>query len=201
MILCVPGRRAPRRFVYESEEYMSREPKPELPHRPAERSRVAGDKRGERPVSQVPAAAPLVAAARLAVPECRFGGAVLSQESASEYESFHASYYARFQPADLVEALQVEAMARAQWQIRRLNLIETTLLNLEIERLKPQLEETGVNSSAALQLSAAYTSLNNDSGTGRSIQRHCSALEREYSTALRELQILQSSRRQNEASA
>jgi hypothetical protein len=60
---------------------------------------------------------------------------VLPTESAADYQTLLNSYLQEFSPLGLLEKELVETMAAARWRLRRVSTIETTLLNIEIDRL------------------------------------------------------------------
>src|ERR1700690_1593615 len=59
---------------------------------------------------------------------------VLAAESRDEYQALLDSFLDRFQPADAVEQELVETMAAARWRLRRLALIESTILDNHIKK-------------------------------------------------------------------
>ena len=94
---------------------------------------------------------------------------VIPGENPGELEALIAAYDQQFQPCDPLERFLVDSMVNAEWQLRRLRKVETSLWDREI---------SGPKGVLGILDSPAFTRL----------QRRIDAAERSYHRALKELQ-------------
>ena len=119
---------------------------------------------------------------------------VLSNEDEDEYNALLDAYVLDLAPVGAVELDLVVEMANARWRQRRLSLIESSLLDEQIETQKPKLERIYKLYTPVIEHSFAFTTLV-ESGPLLSLSRMESRLERAYSRALKNLLQLQRNRK------
>src|SRR5260370_18520302 len=83
---------------------------------------------------------------------------ILDTENPDESECLLSDFFARYQPAGPAEEDLVEEMVAARWRIRRMWVVETSLLNSEI---LAQLAKI-VTTDAGIQLAIAFRALSAD---------------------------------------
>ena len=115
---------------------------------------------------------------------------ILDTEDPDEFERLLSDFFARYQPAGPAEEDLVEEMVAARWRIRRMWVVETSLLNSEI---LAQLAKI-VTTDAGIQLAFAFRALSDDSHALSLVSRYESRLQRTYDRAYRILRDLQQSR-------
>ena len=119
-------------------------------------------------------------------------------ESEDAFYALQDAFHARFQPLDPVEALLVDRMVDTTWRRNRAIGIETTLFDLDIslaeEEVVTRMPHEGAN--GILRIALAFRNRHAENASV-AIQRLISGLERSFSRARRELQILQKDRFNN----
>ena len=115
---------------------------------------------------------------------------IIAGENLADLEALTAEYLAEYQPAAPAERYQVDIMIRSEWQLRRLAVTETKLWNARIDNVYRPTEAV-TRGVAFSEGSLAFIRL----------RRITDATERSYQAALRELERLQSARRDSEAEA
>jgi hypothetical protein len=114
----------------------------------------------------------------------RLESTLLDGESPELFRELLDDFVARYQPADRVEAEQLQDMILARWQLLRLFKFEASLINLEQSRLRGHFDQP-VPSRANRdgKLATAYHTLANGSSTPAQLLRHAAHLERIYKHA------------------
>src|SRR5580704_17569594 len=85
---------------------------------------------------------------------------LLKCENEREFQTMLSDYAATYQPGSPVEEGLVNEMVAARWRMLRLRLIETALIDSEMEREPPESEATD---DPAYQLAFAFRRLVDDS--------------------------------------
>ena len=116
---------------------------------------------------------------------------VLEAESPEEYQALLDSFLDRFRPADAVEQELVETMAAARWRLRRLALIESTVLDNHMKKWAKFLDSQLANPSSEDRLAYSFKSLA-DGPTLSLLVRYEAGLTRTFDRALKQLTQLQS---------
>jgi len=113
---------------------------------------------------------------------------IIAGENLADLEALSAEYIDDYQPVTPAERYQVDIMIRSEWQLRRLAVTETKLWNARIDNVYRPTEAV-TQGVAFSEGSLAFIRL----------RRITDATERSHQNALRELERLQSARRQAEA--
>ncbi len=129
---------------------------------------------------------------------------VLATESRQDFQLLLDSYVAQFAPAPGVETELVEAMVATRWRLRRLQTIETTLLDNEIVRrvayINDEFSEMGQDPSNDDRLAYTFKKLADNSQSLALLIRYEGALHRSYDRTFKQLHLLQSARSQSAGS-
>jgi hypothetical protein len=123
---------------------------------------------------------------------------VFNWESEHAFDALRQAFHARFRPLDAVEAFLVDRMVDTTWRRNRAIGIETTLFDLDISAIEEdiiiQMPEEGYN--GLLRLAWAFRDRHGENSS-IAIQRLITGIERSYSRARHELQLLQKDRFNN----
>jgi len=129
---------------------------------------------------------------------------VLATESRKDFQLLLDSYLAQFAPTPGVETELVHALAATRWRLRRLQTIETTLLDNEIVRrvayIDDEFSEMGQEPSNDDRLSYVFKKLADNSQSLALLIRYEGALQRSYDRSFKQLHLLQSARSQSAGS-
>jgi hypothetical protein len=117
---------------------------------------------------------------------------VLHCESEEEFQLMLGRYAATYQPGSPVEEGLVNEMVAARWRMQRLRLIETALLDSEMQR--EELPESETTDDPAFQLAFAFRRLVDESHAISLASRYESRLHRIHERSHRTLRELQKSR-------
>ena len=119
-------------------------------------------------------------------------------ESEDAFYALQDAFHARFRPLDAVEALLVDRMVDTTWRRNRAIGIETTLFDLDIslaeEEVVTRMPHEGAN--GILRIALAFRNRHAENASV-AIQRLISGLERSFSRARHELQLMQKDRFNN----
>jgi hypothetical protein len=118
---------------------------------------------------------------------------VLNCENEGEFREMLGRYAATYQPGSPVEEGLVNEMVAARWRMQRLRLIETALLDSEMQRELPEAE---TSDDAAFQLAFAFRRLVDESRAISLASRYESRLHRIHERSHRTLRELQQTRTQ-----
>src|SRR5882724_7302987 len=116
---------------------------------------------------------------------------LLECENEDQFKKMEDHFAAMHQPATLAEQDLVDEMVAARWRIQRIRAIETVILDCEMIRKKPEIEETFLQPDAAVHMAMAFRTLAEDSRCSSLISRYESRLSRMYDRAYRTLLQLQ----------
>jgi hypothetical protein len=117
---------------------------------------------------------------------------LLECENAGEFQTMLGDYAATYQPGSPVEEGLVNEMVACRWRMLRLRLIETALIDSEMDREPPESETTD---NPAYQLAFAFRRLVDDSRAISLASRYESRLHRIHERSHRTLRELQQTRR------
>ncbi len=119
-------------------------------------------------------------------------------ESQAAFDALQQAFHARFRPLDAVEAILVDRMVDTTWRRNRAIAMETTLLDLDIAVNEDELLETVSSQSATglLRMAVAFRNRHGEN-TSIAVQRLLTGIERSYSRARHELQLMQKDRFNN----
>src|SRR5258706_14139619 len=112
---------------------------------------------------------------------------LLECENEDQFNKMEDYFAAMHQPATLAEQDLVDEMVAARWRLQRIRAIETVILDCEMIRKKPEIEETFVQPDAAVHMAMAFRTLAEDSRCSSLISRYESRLSRMYDRAYRTL--------------
>lgn len=115
---------------------------------------------------------------------------VLATESEAEFLKLRESYLLQFSPRNQVEADIVDQLIAARWRLVRLWSIETSLLDLELVRQQPAIEEEFEVLESDVQLAIAFQSLADKSRALALLNRYEARLQRTCNRALESLRVL-----------
>ena len=118
---------------------------------------------------------------------------VLTNESREDFEQLQATYLAKFQPADNVEAGLVNEMVAAKWRQNRAWNLETATLDLEMLRQREAVDQQFDHIDEPTRLALAHESVCNYSKTLAQIARAEAACNRQFDRALKNLLKLRAS--------
>ncbi len=116
-------------------------------------------------------------------------------ESQTEYDAIRASFSGRFRPLDHAELALVDRMVDCTWRRNRILAIETTLFELDISDNEKTVkaEFPDAPDDGLLRMAITFRSKHGE-GSTLAVQRYLTSVERSYSRARRELEILQKDR-------
>ena len=128
----------------------------------------------------------LAAPGRLADSVC------LTIENRAEFISLHEAFAAEHAPAKPTEHLLVEEIAVARWRLQRAWVMETALLENQMDRMMDDLERDYETMDEATRLTLAFRDLAEKSPTLQVLQRYESRLSRQLERCLKRLTALRS---------
>jgi hypothetical protein len=116
---------------------------------------------------------------------------LLECENPAEFQEILDGHFATFRPAGPAQEYLVNEMISAHWRLRRVRIVETQLVDLQMVRNKAEVEKQFVDPGATIHLAETFRTLVEDSRSLALLSRYESRLfrmhERSYRT-LRELQ-------------
>jgi hypothetical protein len=119
---------------------------------------------------------------------------MLNCENPDEFEETIATHFADYQPANGAQERLVKEMISTSWRLRRIRIVETQLIDLEMIRNREEVEKQYAEPNSTIHLTEAFRKLIDETRTLSLISRYESRLrrmhDRAYST-LRELQAQQ----------
>jgi hypothetical protein len=124
---------------------------------------------------------------------------LLDGESPDDFELLRADFINHFQPQTAVETDLVDVMAIARWRLRRLLAIEAHLFDLEILDSKDQIKRLSKMKVVEQEdrLAMVFERLGNNGNSLTLLLRYEGSLNRTYDKALKQLLLLQSTRRKS----
>jgi len=124
---------------------------------------------------------------------------VLPNESDEQYEAELREYLLHFAPANKPEADLVRQLAAAHWRLARYTRIETSLLDLEMERQRERLTQDWNRIEECGRLALAFEALSGAHSPLALLNRYQARLHHEYQRILKALLQMQATRRPAEA--
>lgn len=116
---------------------------------------------------------------------------VLKCESLDEFEEAIAHHFKTYHPAGDEQEALVNEMIASRWRIRRLRIVETQLINLEMMRKAAETEKKYGQPDGCIQLAEAMRTLMEEVGSLALITRYESRLFRMHDRCYRILRELQ----------
>jgi hypothetical protein len=120
--------------------------------------------------------------------------AVLDNENPEHFQEMLDAFQAEHQPVGPTEDLLVHQMVMSAWRLQRLRAIETSLFNLRMRALKPDMERELSKITETERLAFVFRDDTRNSGAFANLSRYETRIERSFYKALRELQHLQATR-------
>jgi hypothetical protein len=118
---------------------------------------------------------------------------VLTNESRPMYNSLLDAFVERFQPADEVELDLVLEIVSNRWRLRRIQSVETALLDLEMDDQEDAIAADRGDIDEVVRIALAFKSLAEQKSLAL-LNRYEARLRRQYERALADLRQLQSGR-------
>ena len=122
----------------------------------------------------------------------------LPTESEDDFQTLLDAYLDRYHPADAIETELVQTLAITRWRLRRVGMIESCMLENEMEQSRRHLswlfEELGDENRVAF----AFRNLANDGRALDLLIRYEASLTRAYDRAAKQLDLLQNRKLRNE---
>lgn len=118
---------------------------------------------------------------------------VLSNETPEKWERLLDTWIARLQPADDAELDLVTEAAFARWRMRRLWVIETSLMDVEMDLQADTLEKKFEQFDEGVRQACAFKALTDDSRSLAVLTRYEPRLRRSFEKALAALETLRAS--------
>jgi hypothetical protein len=129
----------------------------------------------------------LAAPGRLADSVC------LTIENRAEFVQLHETFVAWHAPANPIEHLLVEEMAVARWRLQRAWVMETSLLENQMDRMTDTLEKDYETMDEGTRLTLAFRDLSEQSPSLTVLQRYESRLSRQFERCLKRLTAIRGS--------
>ncbi len=119
---------------------------------------------------------------------------VLGNESQTKFDELMEAFIRKFQPQDEVELELVTEMVAARWRLRRVWLIQTAAIDLQMDRMAPEIERQFKVITHPTQLSLAVTTMANEEKSLQLLLRYETTYSRAFGRALKTLEKLQKTR-------
>jgi hypothetical protein len=126
---------------------------------------------------------------------------VLSTENPVEYLEHELAYLERFQPIDGVERDLVRKLIAASWREKRMDVMEAQLIELEIDRQRPEVAARFEMIGGETRQTLAFFGTENITEAFARLHRYQAAARRSYSAAFKALRELQGDRFNDTSSA
>jgi hypothetical protein len=124
---------------------------------------------------------------------------VLACENEDEFQEVLGDYSATYQPGSPVEIGVVDEMVACRWRMQRLRVIETALMDSEMDRELPETETEVPTDDPGYRLASAFRRLVDESRAISLVSRYESRLHRIHERCHRILRELQQTRREQTA--
>jgi len=116
---------------------------------------------------------------------------LLRCENAAEFQEFIAAYGNAYHPADTAQQFMVNEMVSARWRIRRIRIVETALIDLEMIDNQATTEKKYNQPDSGIHMAVAFRTIIEDSRSLSLVSRYESRLVRLHDRAYRILRELQ----------
>src|SRR6185295_16934803 len=107
-------------------------------------------------------------------------------------------YVNRFQPQDGVEMDLVDDMVNARWRLRRIAIMQTAALDLQMDKDEKELSHSFKQIDQPTRLVVAFGKLSNEGNTLQTLLRYETTYSRMYDRAMKALENLQAKREKPE---
>jgi hypothetical protein len=124
--------------------------------------------------------------------------ATLPTESQDDFQSLLDAYLDRYHPADAIEIELVQTLAITRWRLRRIGLIESCMLENEMEQSRVSLSWQFERIEDANRLAFAFRNLANGGRALDLLIRYEASLTRAYDRTVKQLDLLQNREVRNE---
>ncbi len=122
----------------------------------------------------------------------------LPTESRDDFETLLNAYLDRYHPADTIETELVQTLATTRWRLRRVGVIESRMLENEIEQSRTHLSWLCEGIEEENRLAFAFRNLANSGKALDLLIRYEASLNRAYDRAAKQLEFLQNRKLRNE---
>ena len=112
---------------------------------------------------------------------------VLSNENQDRFNVMHESYWDTWLPKNPVEADLVQEMVASGWQVRRSWLIETSIIDFEMDAQEEEVGKKLTRIDEPTRLALAFKKLSDDSHSLDLLLRYRGSLNRQYHRAMDQL--------------
>ena len=119
---------------------------------------------------------------------------VLGNESQTKFDELMEAFIRKFQPHDEVELELVTEMVAARWRLRRVWLIQTAAIDLQMDRMAPEIAQQFKVITHPTRLSLAFTTMANEEKSLQLLLRYETTFSRAFDRALKTLEKLQKTR-------
>jgi len=116
---------------------------------------------------------------------------LLKCENPDEFEDSIAHHFATYHPSDAAQEALVNEMISARWRIRRIRVVETHLIDLEMMRNRAAMEKKYDQPDSSIQLTEAMRALMEEVRLLTLLSRYESRLFRMHDRAYKTLRELQ----------
>ena len=122
---------------------------------------------------------------------------VLSNESQTKFDELMEAFIQKFQPADAVELDLVIEMVAARWRLRRVWIIQTAAIDLQMDRMEPEIAEQFQVITQPTRLSLAFTTLANQEKSLQLLLRYETTYSHAFDRAQKALEKMQKTRKES----
>ena len=119
---------------------------------------------------------------------------VLTNESKPAYDRLRLEYVNRFQPQDGVEMDLVDDMVGARWRLRRIAIMQTAALDLQMDRDEAEIKKGFKQIDQPTLLVIAFGKLADEGHSLQLLMRYETTYSRMYDRAMKALHHLQTER-------
>jgi hypothetical protein len=116
---------------------------------------------------------------------------VLSNESQAKFDELHQEYFHEFQPNTCVERDLVDDMVACRWRLKRIRVLQTAAIDLQMDRMDAEIEKTYNTIDQPTRTILAVAKLANEEHTLDLLLRYETTYSRMYQRALSTLLRLQ----------
>ena len=123
---------------------------------------------------------------------------VLPSEDRTKFDELLADYTGQYAPETKLELDLVHELAALRWRLQRIWGVETTVLDVAVQRKATQVDQEFKNPSPNLRVALAFMDLAENSRTLALLNRYETRLARRFHQVLTELEHLQAGRKAEE---
>jgi hypothetical protein len=124
---------------------------------------------------------------------------VLPNESEEQYQAELHDYLQHFAPANRAETDLVLQLVSAHWRLARYTAIETSLIDIQMEKSRKYIDKEWKNIDESLRLALAFEALSETRSPLALLNRYQARLHHEYQRILKTLLQMQTVRRDSES--